>query len=295
MAVISAGLVKELRERTGNGMMECKKALEANDGDIELAVKMLRESGKAKADKKASRITAEGMIFIAQSNDNKSALILEVNCETDFVAKDNNFKDFVLLIANLGLQAKTTDVESLLQVPHNGKTIAELRMDLVAKIGENITIRRVQFIETNSNEILGSYTHSGRIGVIVKMINGNEELGKDIAMHITASKPIAVDVDGLPKDLIEQERSIYLAQVKDSGKPEAIMEKMIQGKLQKFIDELTLVNQPFVKNPEQKISDLLKQHKATVVNFVRFEVGEGIEKETVDFASEVLAQVEGRK
>lgn len=295
MAVISAGLVKELRERTGNGMMECKKALEANDGDVELAIKMLRESGKTKADKKASRIAAEGMIFIAQGNDNKSALILEVNCETDFVAKDNNFKEFVSLIANLGLQAKVTTLDDLLQLTVNGKTIAELRMDLIAKIGENISIRRIQFIEIDSNEVLGSYTHSGRIGVIVKMINGNDDLGKDIAMHITASKPIAVDVNSLPKDLIEQEKAIYLAQVKDSGKPEAIMEKMIQGKLQKFIDELTLINQQFVKNPDQKISDLLKQQNATVVNFVRFEVGEGIEKETVDFANEVLAQVESCK
>lgn len=287
---ITAELVKELRERTSGGLMECKKALEATSGDIEAAVKMLRESGKAKADKKSGRIAAEGMISVAMSSDQKTAIMLEVNCETDFVAKDDNFKQFVAKVTELGLQAKVTTTDKLLAlVAGENKTIAELRQDLVAKIGENINIRRMVLVTTSN--VLGSYVHSGRIGVIVSYKGGDASLGKDIAMHVAASKPLALQASDLPQDIIAQEKEVCLAQVKDSGKPPAIMEKMVQGRLQKFIDELTLLNQPFVKEPDIKISDLLKKHNAQIESFVRFEVGEGIEKEKCDFATEVMAQI----
>lgn len=287
---ITAELVKELRERTSGGLMECKKALEATGGDIEAAAKMLRESGKAKADKKSGRIAAEGMIAVAMSSDQKTAIMLEVNCETDFVAKDDNFKQFVAKVTDLGLQAKATTIDNLLAlVVGENKTIAELRQDLVAKIGENINIRRVVLVTTPN--VLGSYVHSGRIGVIVSYKGGDASLGKDIAMHVAASKPLALQASDLPQEVIAQEKEVCLAQVKDSGKPPAIMEKMVQGRLQKFIDELTLLNQPFVKEPDIKISDLLKKHNAQIESFVRFEVGEGVEKEKCDFATEVMAQI----
>jgi len=289
---ITAELVKELRERTGGGLMECKKALEAVGGDIEAAVKMLRESGKAKADKKSGRIAAEGMIAVVLSPDEKTAIMMEVNCETDFVAKDENFRQFANKVATLGLQAKVNDVDALLALSVGGgenKTVAELRQELVAKIGENINIRRL--ILVSSANLLAHYVHSGRIGVLVAFKGGDVALGKDIAMHVAASKPVALSAIDLPQDILAQEKAVYLAQVKDSGKPQEIMEKMVQGRLQKFIDELTLLNQPFIKDQEIKVSSLLQKHNAEVTSFVRFEVGEGIEKGKTDFAAEVMAQV----
>ena len=232
-------------------------------------------------------------LVLQSVSDEKTALIVEVNCETDFVAKDDNFKQFVMKIADAGVKAKVADLSELLALTVDGKSVTEFRQDLVAKIGENINIRRVKLITTPYT--LGSYVHSGRIGVLVAFKGGDVTLGKDIAMHVAASKPLALSEGDLPRDLLEQEKEVYLAQVKDSGKPQAIMEKMIQGKLQKFIDELTLLNQPFVKEPEMKVSDLLKKHAAEVLGFVRFEVGEGIEKEKTDFAAEVVAQVEKNK
>lgn len=294
MATITPAMIKELRERTGGGLMECKKALESTNGDLEAAIDALRKAGKAKADKKSGRIAAEGVVIVVQASDGKKALLLEVNCETDFVSKGDDFRGFVQAIAQRGLQAQVKTVDELLALtfsPEDGASIAQAREDLVAKIGENITIRRLKYIETNG--IIGSYTHNNRIGVLVNLTVGDITLAKDIAMHIAASKPLVIKAEDVPQDLISREREICLAQVKDSGKPAEIMEKMVNGKLQKIIDELSLLCQSFVKDPNLKVADLLKQSKAEVIAFERFEVGEGIEKEKCDFASEVSSIVNG--
>lgn len=293
--VITASLVKELRERTGAGMMECKKALEEAQGDIETAITAMRKSGQAKAAKKAGRIAAEGAIAIKTSIDGKKAIMVEVNCETDFVARDQNFLKFVDTVATSGLKASTINLENLLIVNlDNGKTIEQNREDLVGRIGENINVRRMKLMTTAG--FIGSYVHSNsRIGVLVELANANPEIAKDIAMHIAASKPLAVLPENLPQDLLDQEKEIYLAQVQTSGKPPEILEKMITGRMQKFINEATLVKQPFVKNPDITVADLLQQAKTKVLSFVRFEVGEGIDKKEIDFAAEVKAQVESNK
>lgn len=285
--IITASLVKELRERTGAGMMECKKALEQAQGDIEAAIVAMRKSGQAKAAKKAGRIAAEGAVAIKVSSDGKEAIMVEVNCETDFVARDHNFVEFLNAVAAKGLAATAVNLDDLLAVTlDDGKTIAQTREDLVAKIGENINVRRMKLITTQGT--IGSYVHSnGRIGVLVELSTASLELSKDIAMHIAASKPIVVLPEELPKDLLEKEKEICLAQVEASGKPPAILEKMIVGRMQKFINEATLVKQPFVKNPDITVTDLLKQTNAKVLSFARFEVGEGIEKKEADFAAEV--------
>lgn len=288
MIAITPSMVKELRERTGGGLMECKKALEATNGDIEAAIDMLRKAGKAKADKKSGRVAAEGAVIVAQTADSKNALLLEINCETDFVSRDDNFRSFMQAVAQRALQAKAKTVDELLAAtlsPEGGKSIAQAREDLVAKIGENITIRRLKYME--SNGIIGSYTHNNRIGVLVSLSVSDPVLAKDIAMHIAASKPLVIKAEDVSQDIINREKAVYLAQVQDSGKSADIMEKMVAGKLKKFLDELSLLNQPFVKDPNVKIIDLLKQAKAEVIAFERFEVGEGIEKEKCDFASEV--------
>lgn len=289
MATISAQLVKELRERTGAGMMECKKALTQTDGDIEKAVEEMRKSGAAKADKKASRVAAEGVIVMSQSAN--KAVIVEINSETDFVARDENFKKFAndVVAAVANSNAKTLE-EVLALTLASGESIEEARKNLIAKIGENINVRRIDALE---GETVGVYSHGGRIGVIVAMNGGNEELAKDVAMHIAASNPIVVSQDQVPEDIVAKEKEIFIAQARESGKPDEIIEKMITGRIRKFLDEQSLVGQPFVKNPDQKVSDLLKASNATVTGFIRFGVGEGIEKEETDFAAEVMSQVQG--
>jgi elongation factor Ts len=292
---ITASLVKDLRERTGAGMMECKKALEETQGDVESAIIAMRKSGQAKAAKKEGRVAAEGAIAIKVSGDGKKAIMVEVNCETDFVARDHNFLAFVNSIASQGLSALATDLAGLLVVTlDNGKTVAQAREDLVAKIGENINVRRMQLITTS--EMIGSYVHSNnRIGVLVELSAASPELGKDLSMHITASKPLVIRSEELPQDLLDKEKEICLAQVQTGGKPPEILEKIVTGRMRKFISESTLIEQPFVKNPDITIAQLLQQDDAKVLSFVRFEVGEGVEKREIDFAAEVKAQVESKK
>lgn len=291
MTVITADLVKELRERTGAGMMECKKALVAVKGDIELAIDEMRKTGQAKADKKASRVAAEGVVVIKTSG-NKVAMV-EINCETDFVARDASFKQFAEQVLETVLATEIADIAQLAQtkVVSGEGTVDEVRRNLITKLGENINVRRVAVQKTTG--LWGTYNHGGRIGVIVELKGGSDELAKDIAMHIAASRPLVVSQDQVPADVIAKEKEIFIAQSKESGKPMEIIEKMIQGRLHKFLDEMSLVGQAFVKDPALKVSALLKQHKAEVHGFTRFTVGEGIEKEQKDFASEVMAQVNG--
>jgi len=291
---VTASLVKELRERTGLGMMECKKALVATEGDIEAAIDNLRKSGQAKAAKKAGRTAAEGAVSVKSSDDNKMALMLEVNSETDFVSRDDNFKEFVDLIASRALEAKETDIATLMSLPvEEGGTVTleEARLGLVQKIGENIQVRRAQLVEAEG--VVGSYIHGGRIGVVVSLKGGNVDLGKDVAMHVAASNPLVVNPDEVSKDVLDKEKEIFSAQARESGKPEEIIEKMITGRIKKYLAEVSLVEQAFVKDPDTKVGKLAKDAGAEIVSFTRFEVGEGIEKEEVDFAAEVAAQVKG--
>lgn len=290
---ISASLVKELRERTSAGMMECKKALVETDGDIEAAVEYLRKTGMAKADKKADRTAAEGLIIINASDDAKSAAMVEVNCETDFVAKDDSFQTFSKEVAAIALSTKPADVDALLSSKmQSGDTVQDTVKGLIAKIGENMSVRR--FINCESSEgKLGSYLHGSRIGVLVDVVGGDDELAKDIAMHIAATKPVCVSADEVSPDLIEKEKEIFSAQAAESGKPPEIIEKMISGRIAKYLKEITLLGQPFVKDPDTTVEKLLKSKGAKVVSFTRFEVGEGIEKKQENFADEVMAQVKG--
>ena len=289
---VSASMVKELRERTGAGMMECKKALVAVDGDLDQAVEHLRTSGQAKADKKASRIAADGKVVIA-ANGTRAALV-EVNSETDFVAKDENFVAFVDAVAQSALAGNIDNVADLnAAILDDGRTIEVARTELVAKVGENISVRRIEQI--NSDDQIGSYTHGSRIGAVVAMTGGDAGLARDIAMHIAASNPTCVDESGVPADTLERERRIFSEQAADSGKPPEIVEKMVTGRIAKFLKEITLVGQPFVKDPDLTIGKLLENADATVTNFVRFEVGEGIEKKEENFADEVMKQIEDSK
>jgi elongation factor Ts len=291
---ISASLVKELRERTGAGMMECKKALTETNGDIEAAIELMRKSGQAKAAKKAGRIAAEGLIVISTAADGKSAAMAEVNCETDFVAKDENFSSFAEGVASRALNSGAEDVESLVQMPLNDgddTTIEQTREALVAKIGENMSVRR--FIRMSTSGGIYSYRHGVRIGVLVDMEGGDEELGRDIAMHIAASNPLCVAESDVPADVLEKEREIYREEARQSGKPENILDKIIEGKVRKYLEGVTLLGQAFVKDPDTTVGKLLEKSGATVVAFKRFEVGEGIEKKQEDFAAEVMAQVKG--
>ncbi len=290
---ISASLVKDLRERTGAGMMECKKALEETGGDIEAAVDALRAKGQAKADKRSSKVAAEGIVVIQRSEDGKLAVMLEVNCETDFVARDENFKDFADTAAKLALTNKTDDLQQLLATAVNdGKTLEDTRQALVAKIGENVQIRRI--ILASSENVVGAYVHGQRIGVLISLSDSTDaELARDIAMHIAASKPLVIAPEDVPADLIAREKEIYSVQAAESGKPADIVEKMVIGRMKKFLDEVSLLGQTYVKNPDISVGTLLQQTKAKVANFVRYEVGEGIEKVQTDFAAEVMAQVKG--
>ena len=287
MAEITASLVKELRERTGLGMMECKKALQEANGDIETAIDNLRKSGQAKAAKKAGNIAAEGAIIMATSADGKTAVMLEVNSQTDFVARDANFTAFANKVAAIALAARETDVAKIAGLDFDGVTVEEARIALVQKIGENIQLRRVELVE---GAVLGTYVHGLKIGVVVALEGGDVELAKDVAMHVAAANPMVVNPEDVAADVLAREKDIYAAKARESGKPENIVEKMIEGSLRKFMEEVSLVQQAFVKDPEVKVGDLLKKAGAKAQSFVRFQVGEGIEKKEVNFAEEVAAQ-----
>jgi len=289
---ITAAMVKELRERTGSGMMECKKALQEVDGDMETAIENMRKSGLAKADKKAGRTAAEGLVVIAASDDKKEAAIVEVNCETDFVSGSDNFKAFVNSVAQSVLTHSPADVEVLGALTlDDGNTIETTRQNMVAKIGENIQVRR--FERKSTDGAFGSYSHGVRMGVLVEMNKDDSELIKDIAMHIAASNPTCVNESDVPEELLAKEKGILVAQAKESGKPDDIIEKMIGGRIRKYLAEITLLGQPFVKDPDQTVEKLLKSKNAVVNSFCRFEVGEGIEKKVENFADEVMAQISG--
>lgn len=289
---ITAGLVKELRERTGAGMMECKKALVDVDGDIDAAIELMRKSGAAKADKKAGRTAAEGLIVFKTSADGKNAAMVEVNCETDFVTKGDDFLNFSSAVAQLVLDKKPADIDALLALTmDDGETVAAATKNLIAKVGENMNVRR--FVSKTTDGVLGCYLHGGRIGVLVELQGGDEALAKDIAMHVAASNPACVSEAEVSPELIEKEKEIFVAQAAESGKPPEIIEKMVEGRIKKFLKEITLTGQPFVKNPDQTVEQLLKAAGATVVGFDRLEVGEGIEKKVENFAEEVMAQARG--
>ena len=291
---ITASMVKELRERTGAGMMDCKKALQESNGDIETAIENMRKSGVAKAAKKAGRVAAEGVIAIEQAAAGGELVMLEVNCETDFVAKDENFVRFVNDVAGAVLAHRPRDVEALSGLAvsaSQGQTIEEARQQLVAKLGENIAIRR--FIIYKSEGLAGNYLHGVRIGVLVDVSGGDAELARDLAMHIAASRPVCISEEEISPDMLAKEREIFTAQASESGKPPEIVEKMVEGKLKKFLKEITLLGQPFVKDPDITVSKLLQDKKAKVNFFARYEVGEGIEKKEDNFAEEVMAQAKG--
>ncbi len=290
---ITAALVKELRERTGAGMMECKKALQETGGDIEAAGDHLRKQGLAKAAKKAGRIAAEGVIALAVDSAGQCAAMVEVNSETDFVAKREEFQNFAEAVAQLALKLRPKDLDTLLGTAldgASGATVEASRQELILKIGENIGVRRCVMVCATAGQ-LGIYRHGDRIGVLVDLKGGDAAVAKDIAMHVAASRPVAIQPSDVPPELIAKEREIYTARAAESGKPPAIVEKMVEGRVQKFLKEVTLTGQPFVKDPDTSIAALLQQYSAEVLSFHRFEVGEGIEKKSENFADEVMAQV----
>ncbi|AFS36438.1 translation elongation factor Ts [Alteromonas macleodii] len=287
---VTAALVKELRERTGAGMLDCKKALVETDGDIELAIENMRKSGQAKAAKKAGRIAAEGVILTKVEAGR--ATMLELNCETDFVARDEGFLKFGNELLEVAAANNINDIEALNDAELNGSKVSEVRDALVAKIGENISPRRVINVE---GDTLGAYVHGGRIGVISILTGGDEELAKDVAMHVAAASPQFVKPENVPAEVVEKEKEIQIEIAIQSGKPADIAEKMVAGRMKKFTGEVSLTGQPFVKDPSISVAELLKNNSADVINFVRFEVGEGIEKKTEDFAAEVAAQMAAAK
>jgi len=283
---ITASMVKELRERSGAGMMECKRALTEAQGSIDTAIENLRKQGLAKADKKAGRIAAEGRIAMARNG--TRAVMVEVNSETDFVAKDENFVKFCETVANAALASGAADVDALKAVAVDGGSVEEARQSLVAKCGENVQLRRL--VSVSGSGAIGSYVHGNRIGVLVEMEGGNEELARGIAMHVAAMNPPYVSPDHVPADVIAKEKDIALAQVKDSGKPVEILEKMIAGKLRKTLAEMSLTGQPYVMDTNVSVEEALRKAGAKVTGFKRIAVGEGIEKKEEDFASEVMKQ-----
>ena len=286
---ITAALVKELRERTGAGMMECKKMLTETDGDIEAAIEELRKRGAAQADKKAGRIAAEGTI-ITLTQGNKGVAV-EVNSETDFSAKDEFFMAFANQVAQTVLANSPADVDALsATATAQGPTVEEARQALIQKIGENITVRRFVLIEASEGDVVGAYQHGNKISVLTRLSGGSEDLAKDVAMHVAASSPVCISSDEVPAELLAKEREIYSAQAAESGKPAEIMEKMVEGRIRKYLNEVTLLGQAFVKDPDQTVEKLVKSAGAEVKQFVRYEVGEGIEKKEDDFVSEVMAQ-----
>lgn len=290
---VTAALVKELRERTSAGMMECKKALVASNGDIEAAIEAMRKSGQAKAAKKAGRTAAEGVIRVAISEDAKNAIMVEINCETDFVSRDESFKAFTDQVAQSILKDRPANIEDLGALTLSGadQSLEESRLALVSKVGENVQVRR--FVEITSDGTLSAYTHGDRIGVLVAVSNDDVTLARDIAMHIAASNPQVVYPEDVSAELVSKEKEIFTAKAAESGKPAEIVEKMVTGQVKKFLNEVSLVGQPFVKNPDQTVGQLLESQKAQVTAFERFEVGEGIEKKEENFAEEVMAQVRG--
>jgi len=289
---ITAALVKELRDRTGAGMMDCKKALVETNADLEAAIDLMRASGAAKAAKKAGRVASEGLVNVTVSDDNKQAAILEVNSETDFVTKGSAFIDFVDSLGRLALKNKPDSVESFLgQKLDSGETVDEARENIIAKIGENISVRRVQIISTETG-ILGAYKHGDRIAVLTVLASQDSALAKDVAMHIAASRPECISEDQLSEELLEREKAIFIEQARESGKPENIIEKMIVGRMKKFVNEVTLYGQSFVKDPDVTVGELVKSNNSKVESFVRYEVGEGIEKKEDNFVEEVMAQAQ---
>ena len=291
MSNISAALVKELRERTGAGMMDCKKALTEANGDIELAIENMRKSGQAKAAKKAGRIAAEGVI-LARAEGN-TAVMIELNCETDFVAKDAGFRAFGEKVLGIAVANKISTLEALKAAEcENGESVEVTLNNMIAKIGENMNLRRIIVVEGDN---LGTYIHGGRIGVITKLVGGNADLAKDLAMHVAANNPQFVKPEDVSAEVVAKEREIQVEIAINSGKPKEIAEKMVEGRMKKFTGEISLTGQPFVKDPSISVADLLKKEGADVLEFVRYEVGEGIEKQETDFAAEVQAQIAAMK
>lgn len=290
MAAITAALVKELRERTSEGMMDCKKALVEANGDIEVAIENMRKSGAVKAAKKAGRTAAEGIIVV-KSVGNTAAMV-EINCETDFVARDENFVAFSNQVAELAVSEKIDSVEALNAALLDGVAVEEARQKLVTKIKENINVRRIALVSGDAT--VASYVHGTRIGVLVALTTENEDIARDVAMHVAASNPQVTKPEDVDQSILDKEKEIFTAQALESGKPAEIVEKMIGGRLKKFVSEISLTGQPFVKDPSITVAQLLKSANTDVINFVRFEVGEGIEKKEEDFAAEVMAQVQGK-
>lgn len=286
---ITAEAVKQLRERTGAGMMECKRALVETQGDLDAASELMRKNGLAKADKKAARVAAEGTLAVERAGN--QAVLVEVNCETDFVARGDDFQAFARDVAKVALGSKAADLDALMAQPDGGSTLEDRRRALIAKIGENITVRRFARIESKGP--LGAYLHGSRIGALVAVDGGDETLAKDLAMHVAAVNPAYVSAAEVPADVLGKEREILTEQTKGEKKPPEILAKMIEGRLRKYLAEITLVGQPFVKDPDTTVEALLKKSKAAVTRFVRFEVGAGIEKKQDDFVNEVMAQVKG--
>ena len=290
---ITAAQVKELRERTGSGMMECKKALVEADGDIDAAIEAMRKKGLAKAEKKASRVAAEGKIFTRLSDDGHHGVILEMNCETDFVAAGDDFNQFAETVAGIILEKQPADEDALIGLPYDdSRDVHTARQELIAKIGENIRVRRFQRYAADDG-VVAHYLHGTRIGVMLQLQGGDNALGRDLAMHVAATNPSAIDESGVPAEELDKERAILRSQAEESGKPPEIVEKMLEGRMKKYLKEATLVGQPFVKDPDQTVGDLLDNAGARVVGFTRYEVGEGIEKAEENFADEVMAQVRG--
>ena len=294
---ISAQQVKELRDRTSAKMMDCKRALVETDGDLEKAVELLRKKSQSSADKKSTKITGDGVVIAKLSDDGKKASLLEVNSQTDFVARDESFLSFANSVVDLALDKEISTAENLLSSPLNGdQTVDQVRVELVSKLGENINCRRLAFTKAESdNELVSSYVHQGKIGVIVKISGGNADIARDMAMHVAANAPLVIEPSDVPQELVEKEKDIFIAQAKESGKPDDIIQKMIQGRVAKFVGEQSLAGQAFVKDPSMKVAKVLSQANAKVLEFVRFEVGEGIEKEEGDFAKEVMEQAFGKK
>ena len=291
MAEITAGMVKTLREKTDAPMMECKKALTEAGGDLAKAEELLRVKLGNKASKAASRVTAEGIVSVVIEGN--VGVLVEINCETDFVAKNDDFLAFAKNVAQTIARQNPSSVDALLGLPLDGKSIDEVRTALVGKIGENLSIRRFERFETGAK--LASYIHGSRIGVLVEFDAADEQVGKDVAMHIAASKPITVSKDDVPAEKIEAERKVFTAQAAESGKPADIVAKMVDGRVAKYLAEVTLLGQPFVKNPDETVEKMLKAKSASVKRFALYVVGEGIEKRTDDFAAEVAAQVAAAK
>jgi len=288
---ITAALVQKLRSRTGAGMMDCKKALEAAEGDLDAAAHAMRKAGQIQAEKKSSRIAAEGLVLIKSIAGH--SVIIEVNCETDFVSRDEHFKQFAEGVAQLAVEHKIDSLASILSAyfPETGQSVENTRQGLIAKLGENIQIRRLALVTAQPGMLLGTYVHMERIGAIVQLQGGDEQLARDLALHIIANHPLVISSEDVSNEVLAKEREIFTAQAQASGKPQAVIEKMIEGRINKFIDEMSLLSQAFVKNDTIRIKDLLDNAQAKVISFVRYAVGEGLEKPTGDFAEAVMAQV----